>query len=198
MTCLDATSWRNKHTMIEDLIRRAGTAARETGNAREAAWEASVAACRAMEGALVEGLDGEPLTGMRNLVRLPLPKHSARSWSPPEDVQTTTRRAPWCGAQVRRTDLWDPLLVDTPALCLTVAGRLAIVTYSSHQAPDRVVVEWPAQDDDLRAEDAAPFARALEIVLHEHLLRSAGRSVRYRELEVLADRLRAAVVGSCR
>lgn len=188
---------------LDALIRRAGEVARETGDAREAAWEASVAACRAMERALVAALDGESIAGMRNLARLPIPPN----WQPIHHTIASgaaTFRAPWNGAQVRRKDIWDPLPIDTPVLCLVPSGRLMMAVYASTQVKidsvtgaarqrDRLVTAWPAEDDDLLAEDAAPFARALGLVIHEHLGRCQEKAMRYHELENLALRLRGAL-----
>jgi hypothetical protein len=146
---------------------------------RDEARRASVAACRALEAALVEALTqaGDRLRGLPDL---------------------GARGAMFRAARVRGAPA-NPLDIPGgsaghPRLCLDDHGRLVMARLV--RASGALAVQWEAaKDADLLAEDAQALSECLDAVIEDHLTAVDRARERYAGLRRIAEVVTAALRG---
>lgn len=164
-----------ENSNLNSLLIEATEISTASEQAKAEAKAASVAACRAMETALIKALSGGRLRSV--------------------DVLFESQFSKFLGLRVRGNDptieLGQTHYGDgIKALCITELGALVIAwaDYSNDQANVK-----PIQDSDLRAEDGEELAHTLEYALPIHIEKSKKSHKRYSDLKSLNNRLLAAL-----
>ena len=170
---------------LATLIQDASAASSSAADARGAALPAAIRACRAIERAVIEMLDGEPMRGLRNI-----------------GISGET----WYGARVRthpdtKVDHFnDCLLIEEEGrssdafLYIDRDGSLRILRWAFDAKSSYWTLEsFPVADDYLQTKDPAGMARALLVVLPRHIRQSHQTARSYSKAKELATRLTGAV-----
>jgi hypothetical protein len=164
---------------MTELLSEAQTATAAAQAARVEGLPDVVRAVRAVEKALCEALDGEPLRALKNIGNAGVTLYGARVRT---DADT-------------KIPHWNDRGSAVEYLCLDARGQLVTVYWIEMEGEDSGESEWELQsksmpDEYIRVDDIHALTATLVEILPRHVKSARKNGGRYRALQSLAIRVR--------